>query len=1558
MAWSARTVRPTLRDRRLRRGTVSTALTSLLLGLLTVVAFPLAPTAFADDGGWAVTEQPGETVTSLSSGEDSAAGMTYSMSPAGLGADRSWVFERTMTEGGGEDEGGVREVRVPWSWEGFHAYFQVTAKLEAFVVEPGGARTSTSLVDAGPASCCSSPSAGFSYGGLARFDVAPGDRYGFRLTGRNSDSTNVLNGTFTLSTKPYLESLGSDNRQWTQATDVLPPPPDAEGVQAQALADEAGDPATATGSKQDRIRESGESRWFRVRVTPGQTVSATLRGLPADYDLALYGDIQEALDRLTSNPDVTNLAAGASAGTAGSGTQIPEFPELVTEGTLGPAPSNTSGPSFAPRAYAPRAYAPRAYAPRAYAPRAYAPRAYAPRAYAPASFDPAIETNADFQQAFTTAQEQSLIAVSSRSGLGVETVSARSGNTDGFYYLRVQGHDDDDFSDDQDFTVEATVTGGEECARVTPSSMPAWSGEDAAGGSDTLVLTDTIGFQGADGDSVADMTTALGELARAENGTVLDLARSPRVQALKEQADLNLGCPYAVNLVAQAVDDLVDVHRTGDTTSVVVAGGDDIVPFFRYPDLSGLAPESQFKDTMLAGTAAGESLAQDQLLSQDAYGSRTDVTIAGAILPVPDLAVGRLVKSPADITATVAHHLARTGPIVPSSSLVTGYDFLIDAAEAVNDEFRAAVDDGDSATTERVDELIAAPGEAYEDSWTADMLRDALLDPENRHDLVYLAGHFNANQALAADFATHIDADELEPVDGQPLLLEDTLVLSAGCHSGYGVVPGDEKNAHPYDWAQAMAQQRALLIGGTGYQYGDTEFLEYSERVYLNIARELRRPGDDAVAVGEALMEAKRDYLASLTSVTGIDQKAVMQATMYGLPMAAVDAPGRRSPEVSSERPDPRSVPDGTPGATLGLDTADIDYDTDVREATKTVDVRTNDPGLPSTLQLSWLNGDDGVSVSPGEPVLPKQVEDVTAQDTVLRGVGFRSGDYADTGGTIPLTGAPAVESSTPHTSFESPVWFPQRLATPNYFDSLVSSQENGRTSLVLTPAQYRTEGATAAAAVPRNTRRAFSNLGFRLFYAGDTTTAGNNAPYQAAAPSLSEVTGAVNDREVTVSARVTGDPSAGVQEAWLTWTGERPSDAGHGTWRSIDLVQDPLDTTRWSATFPLPDDQSAAGLRFLVQAANGVGAVSLDAADGNGYRLAESGVDDSLVDLSGIGAVDSFDDLVARVTDSSGSVLADRGVNFTLTRGDLILTSVGTTDADGVARMPAPLVKDSLTEFEKMPSGAVTLAAQVLPPIGSTLLPSEPVSRNLVIDGATITLTPAATGTAMARAGTAYGGGTTATVTDARGVVPGAEVAFTFPSSEPRAGFPVPGSRTATTSTWTGATGADGTVTAPAPRAGSVVGGFDLTVTTPGAVAAVRRHTAQYGFSAFGSPVKGDKVSGNATSTVPLKVSALDAAGRKIPDAEAAALVSARTVRVSWARTAGKVGAASGSTDTLARYLADKDFFQADLKPSSLGWGRGTYVVRVVVLDQLPAASGLPPLHLGASRAVTITVS
>ena len=217
------------------------------------------------------------------------------------------------------------------------------------------------------------------------------------------------------------------------------------------------------------------------------------------------------------------------------------------------------------------------------------------------------------------------------------------------------------------------------------------------------------------------------------------------------------------------------------------------------------------------------------------------MTIAGVSMPVPDLAVGRLVKTPDDITATVDHFLGLDDQTLPTPDVVAGHRLRLPRGRRRRGWTRSSRR-ARSATTPPT-RSITPSGTPYDESWTADDLRAKLLG-DAEHDLLFLAGHFSANDTLAADFTTTLAAEELRPVDedtGLPTAnagkLTDALVMSAGCHSGYTIVDGEAVTTDRYDWTQAMAQQQAVLLGGTGYQYGDTEFLEYSERIYLNVAR-------------------------------------------------------------------------------------------------------------------------------------------------------------------------------------------------------------------------------------------------------------------------------------------------------------------------------------------------------------------------------------------------------------------------------------------------------------------------------------------------------------------------------------------------------------------------------------------------------------------------------------------------------------------------------------------------------------------------------------------------
>src|SRR4029079_11500547 len=115
------------------------------------------------------------------------------------------------------------------------------------------------------------------------------------------------------------------------------------------------------------------------------------------------------------------------------------------------------------------------------------------------------------------------------------------------------------------------------------------------------------------------------------------------------------------------------------------------------------------------------------------------------------------------------------------------------------------------------------------------------------HDLIFMGGHFTANTAIAADFQTTMSATD---VANSTANLQNSIVFSAGCHSAYTLLDVDQLNpvSQPLDWAQAFSRKGATFIGGTGFQYGDDELVEYGERIYAVFAHP-PRGGNGAGAV-------------------------------------------------------------------------------------------------------------------------------------------------------------------------------------------------------------------------------------------------------------------------------------------------------------------------------------------------------------------------------------------------------------------------------------------------------------------------------------------------------------------------------------------------------------------------------------------------------------------------------------------------------------------------------------------------------------------------------------
>ena len=77
----------------------------------------------------------------------------------------------------------------------------------------------------------------------------------------------------------------------------------------------------------------------------------------------------------------------------------------------------------------------------------------------------------------------------------------------------------------------------------------------------------------------------------------------------------------------------------------------------------------------------------------------------------------------------------------------------------------------------------------------------------SRHDVIFLAGHFSANSALAADFATSVAHDRARRVDRRPHQRASSSAPAATPATTSSTATPSPGVTQPLDWAQAFAQQ-------------------------------------------------------------------------------------------------------------------------------------------------------------------------------------------------------------------------------------------------------------------------------------------------------------------------------------------------------------------------------------------------------------------------------------------------------------------------------------------------------------------------------------------------------------------------------------------------------------------------------------------------------------------------------------------------------------------------------------------------------------------------------
>ena len=1004
---------------------------------------------------------------------------------------------------------------------------------------------------------------------------------------------------------------------------------------ALTLAAQQNQPNVLHGQMYQSLDNLDETRWYAFAVAPGSQLTVTLTDLPANYELFLFQDIAASYQALAGPTTTTTTLAQLGAEFSPTAFSPTAFsPTAFSPTAFSPtafSPTAFSPTAFSPTAFSPTAFSPTAFSPTAFSPTAFSPTAFSPTAFSPTAFSPtAFSPTAFSPTAFSAAQTRSLVGVSAFPGLAGQGIVANTWENSGNYYVCVHGQNGA-FAPGQPFLLDVYQAQGSCPPLPAPAPLTAPA---PAGNFNTIIITD-VGRMNPSGDpgvaqQIATMQQKLSAFASRSEvaGVVVDMDSIPEVVSANATADAYVPCTFAKNIVGQAIKNVILSYEAQNPLLqyVVLVGNDSVIPYFRHPDLAGLANETDYYPPVLDNTSSQAALRLSQVLSQDDYGSVCGLSINGSTFPIPDLAVGRLVEEPAEISGMLDAYAATGGVIpTPTSAFVSGYDFMLRAAVAIDNEFSLGIGFPTTAPGTVNDELLAGtvdnPMSPQDPNvWTAVDLRNALVN--TRHDLIFLGGHFDEGGALAADWTTLMTAAELAASSAN---LVNAIVLGCGCHVGYNTVDTQViPNVTPSpDWARAFAQKQVgAFIGGTGYQYGDTDFLAYNDLLYLDVVQQLLAGNSRVpVSVGNALMAAKRQYMANTPAPRGIDEKALLQTTLFGLPMLSVNLPYGRSPvtgPTSIVNPPltsfPASPPPASPGAVLGLQYADVDIDTSqLTVNTVSMAVYPVPASGPLTVDATYLSASGGQFTEPCEPVLPLIVEDATVQNTVLRGVVFTGGAYADTQGVLPLTGAPATEIRGVSVPFQTSVLYPLQPWSVNYCDGLCNAA-GGSTRLMLFPAQYE----TSAPGSDVGTRRTFSDMAFRLYYSANTQTYydANNVPSTpclANPPSISGVSATsatiAGNPQVTFQTHVVGNPAAGIQEVWITYTAV--GGAWYGQWESTNLIQQvqPVvdaadeDSTLWVGSVTLPNDgTSAQDVRFFVQAVNGVGLVAMDTRQGAFY--------------------------------------------------------------------------------------------------------------------------------------------------------------------------------------------------------------------------------------------------------------------------------------------------------------------------------------------------------------------
>jgi predicted outer membrane repeat protein len=662
----------------------------------------------------------------------------------------------------------------------------------------------------------------------------------------------------------------------------------------------------------------------------------------------------------------------------------------------------------------------------------------------------------------------------------------------------------------QPYRLDARLSGG-----TPPPAPPPTQPADTLPGNGNAEIQTIFLYNSArmiDRYTGSDDVQAIGELLKelqsgsslmnASAGASIDLSSKSQLgdtvhSALKTLYDAwdrpdnqhdNRSKPEFANQIAQQIWDILHtaINRYyPKTTNIVLVGGDDIIPFYRVPDETTVAPEHLYYDQLLTTdalsttSALAGSLHNNTIQTDDFYADTAPTAWRGRQLFVPDLGIGRLVERPTEIMNYLNAYASGDYTIradeQTAAALVTGYDFVAPDARAIRDVLGGYGFTG-GAERPSLTTLISDTWDVKEfaNLWFGD------TSTSTSYQVASLNGHFSHFQLYPADAGPGtFDAERL---DSKQTFFKNALIYSIGCHSGLSATDTafSGQNAAllkllQADFAAGIVGQGGTWIGNTGFAYADPQANGYSSRLARLFTEQIGRRALVAGAyagapIGESLARAKQQYLSTIGpggfSVT--DEKTIVQMTLYGLPFMRVRVP------LPADLPTPAMLP--FPPDQLD-NTGTLTRTVVVNNSFEMVQVGDGQiPRVTATISDSYrlltetlyLTGTD--QLSPGRPVLPALAYDITLppnpncqQNCAIpqpRGVRLKSATTLQDIGFAPhntttVTDPVGLDKQAPELSIRN-LWLPDVPYTFQRTSTLSGTEPITSDRLLISPAQFR----------------------------------------------------------------------------------------------------------------------------------------------------------------------------------------------------------------------------------------------------------------------------------------------------------------------------------------------------------------------------------------------------------------------------------------------------------------------------------------------------------------------